>query len=148
MPPPHQLMMGPMYSPESRPHNGIGGAAGRNAHDSAGGSNHNRTSSRNSTGHGAMNGGGKRGAPPARTAWSYGPGISMGGFGYNNGVGGDAVGPRLSSAMRRTSQTSSVGSGSTGYRTPAGDEASSTAVSHFISIIASGVSTNPLSCYF
>jgi hypothetical protein len=82
-----------------------------------------------------MNGGSKRGAPPARTAWSYGPGISMGGFGYGNpsGMGGgEAVGPRLSSTMRRTSQTSSVGSGSTGYRTPAGDEASSTAVSHFL----------------
>jgi hypothetical protein len=81
-----------------------------------------------------MNGGGKRGAPPARTAWSYGPGIGMGGFGYGNPSavgGGEAVGPRLSSAMRRTSQTSSAGSGSTGYRTPAGDEASSTAVSHF-----------------
>jgi hypothetical protein len=57
----------------------------------------------------------------------------MGGFEYgspNNMRGGEAIGPRLSSAMRRTSQTSSVGSGSTGYRTPAGDEASSTAVSH------------------
>jgi hypothetical protein len=132
MPPPHALVMGqPLYSPDSRPINGMGGG-GRHGHDTSGASNHSRTSSRNSTGHGAMNGVGKRGAPPARTAWSYGPGIGMGGFGVGNPSnmgGGEAVGPRLSSAMRRTSQTSSVGSSSTGYRTPAGDEASSTASS-------------------
>ena len=133
MSPPHQLMMSqPMYSPDSRAPNGMGAAPGRNGHDPAGASNHVRTSSRNSTGHGAMNGGGKRGAPPARTAWSYGPGIGVGGLGYgNSSVVGGGVGPRLSSAMRRTSQSSSAGSGSTGYRTPAGDEASSTTVSHF-----------------
>lgn len=113
---------------EAPPINGMGG--GRNGHDPMG-ANHNRNSLHNSTGHVAMNGG-KRGAPPARSAWSYGPGIGMGGFGYGNpsGMGGgDIVGPRFSSSMRRTSQTSSVGSGSTGNRTP-GDEASSTAVSH------------------
>ena len=117
----------PMFSPEARPMGGGGAGGGRNGHDGA--NNHSRASSRNSTGHGGVNGGSKRGAPPARAAWSYGPGIGMGGFGYGNPSGMEAVGPRLSSAIRRTSQTSSVGSGSTGYRTP-GDEASSTAVSH------------------
>jgi len=121
------------YPPETRPMNGMGGG-GRNGHDPIG-ANHSRTSSRNnSAGHSGMNGGGKRGAPPARSAWSYGPGVGMGGFPYGNpsgmgGGGSDVVGPRLSSAMRRASQTSSVGSGSTGNRTPAGDEASSTASS-------------------
>lgn len=138
MAPPLPHMMNQMvYSPETRPMNGMGGnGSGRNGHghDSIS-AHHGRTSSRNSTGHNTMNGSGKRGAPPARSAWSYGPGVSMGGFGYGNpsgmsGGGSDVVGPRLSSAMRRTSQTSSVGSGSTGNRTP-GDEASSTAVSRF-----------------
>jgi hypothetical protein len=128
MAPPHPSMMNQgMYSSETRPINGMGGV-GRNGHEP----NHNRTSSRNSTGHGAMNCVNKRGAPPARSAWSFGPGIGMGGYGYGNpsgsGGGNEVVGPRLSS-MRRTSQTSSVGSGSTGNRTPAGDEASSTASS-------------------
>lgn len=44
-------------------------------------------------------------------------------------VTGEQIGPRLNSSVRRMSQTSSVGSSSTGNRTPAGDEASSTAVS-------------------
>lgn len=131
MPPPHPQMMGqPIYNPDPRAMNGLGSIT-RNGYDNGGISNHSRTSSRNSTGNGSMNGG-KRGAPPARAAWSYGPGIGMGGFvGNTNGGGGsgEAVGPRLSS-MRRPSQTSSVGSGSAGNRTPAGDEASSTAVSH------------------
>lgn len=70
-----------------------------------------------------------RGAPPARSAWSYGPGVGMGGFGINNvgnrPSGGEVVGPRLSSSVRRPSGNSnSSGSG----RTLACDEASSTAV--------------------
>ena len=72
-----------------------------------------------------------RGAPPARSAWSYGPGIGMGGFGVNGntgrpGVGGEVVGPRLSSTVRRHPGNSN---GNTGARTPASDEASSSAVS-------------------
>ena len=72
-----------------------------------------------------------RGAPPARSAWSYGPGIGMGGFGVNGntgrpGGGGEVVGPRLSSTVRRHPGNSN---GNTGIRTPASDEASSPAVS-------------------
>ncbi|KIJ65633.1 hypothetical protein HYDPIDRAFT_88485 [Hydnomerulius pinastri MD-312] len=73
-----------------------------------------------------------RGAPPARTAWSYGPGVGMGGFGMNNvsgrssSGGGEVVGPRISSTVRRPSGNSNASAGS---RTPAGDEASSTASS-------------------
>lgn len=105
-PPP---MQGQYYSEYS--HNadlpGGGRDFGRN------GTDHSRASSRNSNGHGQMNGHG-RGA--RRQPWSYGPGIGM------NPGNGDVVGPRLSS--RRTSS----GSQGTGYRTP-GDEASSVAVS-------------------
>ncbi|KAI0741697.1 hypothetical protein C8Q80DRAFT_1110535 [Daedaleopsis nitida] len=87
-----------------------------------------RTSSRNSNGHGGISG--KRGPPRARGSWTYGPGVSTGGFTYNsngapNGVG-DAFGPRLSTNTRRTSGNSS--GGSAGARTPA-DETSSTASS-------------------
>ena len=72
-----------------------------------------------------------RGAPPARSAWSYGPGIGMGGFGINGntgrpGGGGEVVGPRLSLTVRRHPGNSN---GITGARTPASDEASSPAVS-------------------
>ncbi|KDQ61389.1 hypothetical protein JAAARDRAFT_30816 [Jaapia argillacea MUCL 33604] len=97
-----------------------------------GSNNHSRTSSRNSNGgnNGVVASGRGRGAlpngrPPNGHAWTYGPGI---GFGYGGASsGGETVGPRLSSSMRRTSGTSS-GSASTGNRTP-GDEASSTASS-------------------
>lgn len=72
-----------------------------------------------------------RGAPPARSAWSYGPGIGMGGFGVNGntsrpGGGGEVVGPRLSSTVRRHPGNPN---GNAGARTPASDEASSPAVS-------------------
>ncbi|KAF9218958.1 hypothetical protein BS17DRAFT_798371 [Gyrodon lividus] len=72
-----------------------------------------------------------RGAPPARSAWSYGPGVGMGGFGMHNGGGrscggGEVVGPRLSSAVRRPPGNSNASAGS---RTLAGDEASSSASS-------------------
>ena len=95
------------------------------------GPNISRTSSRNSTGHNSVNG--KRGGGPRpRGSWTYGPGASSPGFNYNlsvvpNGMNAnDAYGPRLSTNMRRQSNTSS--SGSAGTRTPA-DETSSTAVS-------------------
>lgn len=73
-----------------------------------------------------------RGAPPARSAWSYGPGIGMGGFGVNGnagrpGGGGEVVGPRLSSTVRRHPGNPN---GNAGARTPS-DEASSPAVSRF-----------------
>ncbi|KAI0369212.1 hypothetical protein BV20DRAFT_997496 [Pilatotrama ljubarskyi] len=90
-----------------------------------------RASSRNSNGHGSVNG--KRGGPRSRGSWQHGPGANAGGFAYNpsvaaNGIAGnDAYGPRLNSNMRRTSGTSSS-SGSAGARTPA-DETSSTASS-------------------
>lgn len=71
-----------------------------------------------------------RGAPPARSAWSYGPGVGMGGFGVNNvgnrPGGGEVVGPRLSSSVRRPSGNSNA---SACGRISAGDEASSTASS-------------------
>lgn len=72
-----------------------------------------------------------RGAPPARSAWSYGPGIGMGGFGVNGntsrpGGGGEVVGPRLSSTVRRHPGNSN---GNVGARAPSSDEASSSAVS-------------------
>ncbi|KAF9240709.1 hypothetical protein BU15DRAFT_45653 [Melanogaster broomeanus] len=72
-----------------------------------------------------------RSAPPARSAWSYGPGVSMGGFGMNggggrSGGGGEVVGPRLSSTVRRHPGNSGASPGS---RTLAGDEASSSASS-------------------
>ena len=139
IPPPHPQMMGqPVYNPDPRAMNGLGSIA-RNGYDNGSISNHSRTSSRNGTGNGSMNG-----APPARAAWSYGPGIGIGGFVGNpnsGGICGESVGPRLSS-VRRPSQTSSAGS-STGNRTPAGDEASSTAVSQiFITFLLT------LSSYF
>jgi len=72
-----------------------------------------------------------RSAPPARSAWSYGPGVGMGGFGVNSinsrsNSGGEIVGPRLSSAIRRPGN----GHSNVVNRAPAGDEASSTAVSN------------------
>lgn len=127
--------------------NGSGGAA--NANSSMNGSAHQSRRNSNAsqgTSHGSPNlgngvigpgGGGKRGLQPGRSPWSYGPGIGGFGQGGVGGMGGEpAVGPRLSSSMRRTSNTSS-GGGSTGNRTP-GDEASSTAVSqNFISLVSS-----------
>lgn len=78
----------------------------------------------------------KRGAPAARGAWSYGPGISMHGsatgvpihYPSSSGNGGETVGPRLS-GIRKTSGASSA---SGGNRTPA-DETASTTVSHLFS---------------
>ncbi|KIK96049.1 hypothetical protein PAXRUDRAFT_826398 [Paxillus rubicundulus Ve08.2h10] len=72
-----------------------------------------------------------RGAPPARSAWSYGPGVGMGGFGMNgaggrSGGGGEIVGPRLSPTVRRHPGNSNA---SPGGRTLPGDEASSSASS-------------------
>lgn len=94
------------------------------------------TSGSSSNGHSSVhlvNGGNKRGAPPTRGSWSYGPGIgmqpSLSGSGRQPNTGhiinGDSVGPRLNSA-RRASVASSV---SSGHRTP-GDETASTAVSY------------------
>ena len=60
---------------------------------------------------------------PARSGWSYGPGIS----GSAVGITGEAMGPRMTTA-RRTSGGNSVSGGFIGSRTP-GDETASTAVS-------------------
>ncbi|EIN09561.1 hypothetical protein PUNSTDRAFT_85985 [Punctularia strigosozonata HHB-11173 SS5] len=84
-------------------------------------SQHSRASSRSSS----VSGGAKRVAPSVRPTWSYGPPNSMYAYGSGGSMGGETVGPRLSSSMRRTSATSSVGSVSNGNRTPS-DEASST----------------------
>ncbi|KAL4078632.1 hypothetical protein V8B97DRAFT_1932512 [Scleroderma yunnanense] len=90
-----------------------------------------------------------RGAPPARSAWSYGPGVGMGGFGVANvstrsNSCGEVVGPRLSSAIRRPGN----GHSNTVNRAPAGDEASSTASSSTSSssrrTFTSGSSQHPL----
>ena len=64
--------------------------------------------------------------PQARTAWSYGPGVSMGGYVAPNGIApGDAIGPRLNSNHRRPSGNSSS---SNSHASSNGDEVSSTAV--------------------
>lgn len=77
---------------------------------------------------GAVNGGGKAREPPptqARSAWSYGPGVGIGGYVTPAGsVSGDAVGPRLSSTRRQSSNSSSTNSRSSNC-----DDVSSTAVS-------------------
>ncbi|KAI8996516.1 hypothetical protein BD414DRAFT_455322 [Trametes punicea] len=120
-PPPmtgHAFPPGPMPEPLTP---NVGHPPGHDAQ------NLNRTSSRNSNGHGSANG--KRGGPRSRGSWTYGPGIGGGGpFGtpsMTNGMSvNDAYGPRLSTNMRRTSAASSS-SGSAGARTPA-DETSST----------------------
>ena len=65
--------------------------------------------------------------PQARTAWSYGPGVGMGGYVAPNGITtGDAIGPRLSSNHRRPSGNSNSGNS---HASSNCDEASSTAVS-------------------
>lgn len=87
--------------------------------------NNGRTLARNN---GAVNGGGKaRGPPPAqaRSAWSYGPGVGIGGYVTPAGpVSGETVGPRLSSTRRQSSNSSSTNSRSSNC-----DDVSSTAVS-------------------
>ncbi|KAF7982569.1 hypothetical protein HWV62_27563 [Athelia sp. TMB] len=124
-----QMMPQQVYPTDPRTVHGMVPGNGRNGPDNSMGPQHNRASSRNGGGH-IIGGSAKRGAPPARAAWSYGPGIGMGGFGYGNPSGmatGEVIGPRMNT-VRRLSQTSSVASSSTGNRTPA-DEASSTASS-------------------
>ncbi|KAL4250211.1 amino acid/polyamine transporter 2 family protein [Abortiporus biennis] len=116
------MQRGPSFFSPDGMHPGDNGGIGQsnvapNVFDSA---NHSRASSRNSSNNGVS----RRGAPRARQAWSYGPGVASGGVPYP-GAGGilpiDTVGPRLST--RRTSGNSS--GGSAGNKTP-GDEASST----------------------
>ena len=64
--------------------------------------------------------------PQARTAWSYGPGVGMGGYVAPNGIStGDAIGPRLSSNHRRPSGNSNS---SNSHASSNCDEVSSTAV--------------------
>jgi hypothetical protein len=64
--------------------------------------------------------------PQARTAWSYGPGVGMGGYVAPNGItAGDAIGPRLSSNHRRPSGNSNS---SNSLASSMCDEISSTAV--------------------
>ncbi|EGN96739.1 hypothetical protein SERLA73DRAFT_184899 [Serpula lacrymans var. lacrymans S7.3] len=123
-PSPPQMSGQVPYSQDNRMMNGHNGTGIVNDDSMV----HTRSFSGTSVGqHGNMK---QRGAPPARHAWSYGPGVGMGGYGVGNinntcSMAGETVGPRLSSTMRRTSGTSSS---STGNRTP-GDEASSTASS-------------------
>lgn len=112
-PPPHQMHGQPMYSMD--PVRSMSGSH----HGTTPG--HSRASSRSSQG--------RRSAPPVRSAWSYGPGATGGAY-----YGSDVVGPRMG-GIRRMSGASSVGSGSTGNRTPGGDDASSTVVSYFYSFL-------------
>jgi hypothetical protein len=103
--PPHMSGHSPFPADQARPFDGSGPSTPASAHS--------RASSRNSSTS-------RRGAPPVRSAWSYGSGTGH----YSN----DVVGPRLATGMRRLSGASSVGSASAGNRTP-GDDASSTVVS-------------------
>ena len=65
--------------------------------------------------------------PQARTAWSYGPGVGMGGYVAPSGITtGDAIGPRLNSNHRRPSGNSNSGNS---HASSNCDEVSSTAVS-------------------
>lgn len=126
MPPSH--ISGQPFSPNEVPRSMNGNRGGN-----PGANNFNR--SRNTS----INNGNKRGAPPARSAWSFGPGIGMNGYvgtGSNGIGGGETMGPRLSMSRSGMSNGSS---GSNGNRTP-GDEASSTAVSHLFPLFESLIS--------
>ncbi|TFK39872.1 hypothetical protein BDQ12DRAFT_681382 [Crucibulum laeve] len=97
---PNQLGIGrpPLMNGIMSP-NGNGNGSGRSSARSSAGSNgvHANGSGVNK----GRNGG--HIPPPARSAWSYGPGIGPGGYGaVNNHAagGGDAVGPRLSNTRR------------------------------------------------
>ncbi|KAH7870421.1 uncharacterized protein C8R40DRAFT_647424 [Lentinula edodes] len=97
------------------------------AHDGVPGSNNKSLNHRASNGHTKP-----QTTPLSRPAWSYGPGISMGGTmvtmaGSNSNGSGETTGPRLHS-MRRQSNTSN-GSSSGAYRSSNSDEASSIASS-------------------
>ncbi|KAF8967627.1 hypothetical protein BDZ97DRAFT_500749 [Flammula alnicola] len=81
--------------------------------------NNGRTTSRNGTGPDSapmgVNGSKHRVQPPAsaRSAWSYGPGVGMGGYtAPMHSAGGDAVGPRFNNSNRRMSGNSSSGGNS------------------------------------
>ncbi|KAJ3804269.1 SUZ domain-containing protein [Lentinula lateritia] len=97
------------------------------AHDGVPGSHNKSLNHRASNGHTKP-----QTTPLSRPAWSYGPGISMGGTmvtmaGPNSNGSGETTGPRLHS-MRRQSNTSN-GSSSGAYRSSNSDEASSIASS-------------------
>ncbi|KAI0766634.1 hypothetical protein BD413DRAFT_569195 [Trametes elegans] len=125
-PPP--ALPGPAYPTGPIPESVSGSVGSPNGLDMP---NLSRTSSRNSNGHGSMNG--RRGAARGRGSWMHGPGgVSNGNYGYGSPpvhvMGGhETFGTRLGVNARRISGTSSS-SGSAGARTPA-DETSSTAVS-------------------
>jgi hypothetical protein len=111
-PPPH--MQGQLYPPDNNRQGQGHGSAMSSPNPSVDSHNGRRGGGNNSN---------RRNVPKVRTTWNYGPGA--GGFQYHHN-NGESVGPRLSPS-RRTSGNSSAGS-----RTP-GDEASSTAVSSFLS---------------
>jgi hypothetical protein len=113
-----------LYNPNDPTRNGPMGVATSARSSPAPANRHNP---RSSSGSGSANGNKRTVPPPARAAWSYGPGVGMGGFPSNVSGVGEVVGPRLMASVRRPSMASSSGSGSAGQRTPAGgDEASST----------------------
>ncbi|KAF9461216.1 hypothetical protein BDZ94DRAFT_1221785 [Collybia nuda] len=93
-----------------------------------GGINNSNSNGRTPIRNGVVNGGNKTRGPPltqARSAWSYGPGIGMGGFVTPGGpISGEAIGPRLSSTRRHPSN-----SGSANSRSSNCDDVSSTASS-------------------
>ncbi|KAJ4469595.1 hypothetical protein J3R30DRAFT_1572306 [Lentinula aciculospora] len=104
------------------------------SHNGIQGSNNKLFNNRDGVRHGSSNGNTKpQTAPLSRTAWSYGPGVSMGGTmvsvdaGTSSRGSGETTGPRLHS-MRRQSNTSN-GSSSGAYRSSNSDEASSIASS-------------------
>ncbi|KAF5350249.1 hypothetical protein D9758_007852 [Tetrapyrgos nigripes] len=128
---------GPVHSPpnavgqlfnDSR----IPGSGNGNVHGNAQRGNPNQRGMPRNGGN-SVNGGGKRNnAPLPRPAWSYGPGVGMGGVPMNGGNstmngGGEIIGPRLSSSMRRQSNTSTGSSGN--YRPSPNDDVASTASS-------------------
>ncbi|EJD07294.1 uncharacterized protein FOMMEDRAFT_143762, partial [Fomitiporia mediterranea MF3/22] len=126
----------PLYPIDLPPTNGSGSERGTSSGVSSGKGSPSPTLSRHTNSSGSSNGhhnhingnhGIRRGAPPARGAWSYGPGLGMHSSASSPGPGvhsspggGEIVGPRLSQAMRRTSASSSSG----GHRTPADETAS------------------------
>ncbi|KAF9475010.1 hypothetical protein BDN70DRAFT_841524 [Pholiota conissans] len=93
--------------------------------------NNGRSTSRNGGPGGSPIGGAKnrsQAPPPPRTAWSYGPGVGIGG--YTTPVipgGSDAIGPRFNNSNRRLSGNSSSGGNSRASST--NDDVSSTSSS-------------------
>lgn len=147
IPPPPHMSVQPVYD-VPRPMNGsMVGNNGGNHNNNMGGRvglgngviippDHSRSSARNNIGPGPMaNSNGKlRGPvpPPPRAAWSYGPGIGMGGYVSPVGSGGDVLGPRMNSVRRQSGNSTSSSGNNRSPPTSNGDDVSSTAVCRHI----------------